>query len=1063
MRTLYPSTTPVNRVPFVIQTRHDNVIVELTTAPISQHPTPLASYVGQSVTALFVTEFVEPILNQIEQARTTGRLQFFSGSFCQYKPDTPYDLWILPLNNHHTSLIFIEQTKDTSRTTIFETNRTLIALQSAAAAINYSLDFQQVIDTFAWEIVNLLTVSASIVLSWEPNTDSATFLTSYQTDNDFRRFVHNEYTLSEYPVLNRVISEKATHQINFQNPPEWYPEHDFMALCGAQAMLVTPLVMRDRVAGVIILLDKDPTRTFSNQDITFAQLLVSHTATAISNAQLYEQSQRNIRKQVALRRASAAISSTLELDAVLHHVVEQMASIFDATSAYIYQYLPPIRSAHLQAIYIAPNSEETKVQQRGVGSYLLSRGLIKHQPFFIDGQPAVWQIKSERLSDFAQKHLPSTVAKTILGVPMQIAGKVVAFAEIWDSRFRRHFTEDDIAVVQAIAQQAAIAYEHATLHRNLEQSLDELHTLNHIIQTITSTIDLDEALNIITTKMFTVIDIEAVSIALIDDSRQYLQFAAAQGGAANFVQERTLPIGQGIMGWVAQQGRPLIVPDVKRDDRHYSHLDQQSGFQTRSMLCLPLNSKGQTIGVLALLNKRIGNFDTEDLRRITMLSIPVAAAIENAKTFQQAQQEVAQRRRVEAKLAAERASLAQRVAEQTAELRTTNEELARAVRLKDEFLASMSHELRTPLNAILGITEGLLEEIYGSLSGRQAHSLSLVQESGQHLLALINDILDVARIEAEQLSLELDWVNVHFICETSLNFIHPTAERKGLTVHTSLDPAVDYIQADSRRLKQIVTNLLSNAVKFTPDGGTIGLEVKANRPVQTIDITIWDTGIGIAPEDHDQLFQPFVQLDGSLARRYEGTGLGLHLVKKMTEMHGGSVTVTSRAGEGSRFTVTLPWQPAGFPSQLPSTVPNQPTNRPPSTPVTSDQPLILIADDDTTTTTSLFAESLEIMGCRVIIARNGREVVHLTAEERPDLILMDIQMPEMNGLDATRTIRADATYKDIPIIILSAKAMQGDREIGLQAGANEYLSKPCPLSTLRQAIARYVVPVPMES
>jgi PAS domain S-box-containing protein len=252
----------------------------------------------------------------------------------------------------------------------------------------------------------------------------------------------------------------------------------------------------------------------------------------------------------------------------------------------------------------------------------------------------------------------------------------------------------------------------------------------------------------------------------------------------------------------------------------------------------------------------------------------------------------------------------------------TNKELERLTRLKDEFLATMSHELRTPLNAILGISEGLLEQVFGELNQRQQGSLKTIQKSGQHLLELINDILDVAKIEAGMFSLELTSVAIRYLCESSLSFVKHQATQKNiqlnLIIHHDVPTA---IVIDERRMRQLLINLLSNAVKFTPKNGKVTLEAKLvnvaiNYPAVTsaenfkteLNFSVSDTGIGISLEDIDRLFQPFVQIDSSLSRQYTGTGLGLNLVKKLAELHGGQVSVTSQVGEGSCFTVRLPYE-----------------------------------------------------------------------------------------------------------------------------------------------------------
>ncbi len=236
------------------------------------------------------------------------------------------------------------------------------------------------------------------------------------------------------------------------------------------------------------------------------------------------------------------------------------------------------------------------------------------------------------------------------------------------------------------------------------------------------------------------------------------------------------------------------------------------------------------------------------------------------------------------------------------------EQLAKVARLKDEFLANMSHELRTPLNSILGMTEALQDEIYGTVSDRQRKALNTVESSGRHLLALINDILDLAKIESGQAELVVDAVDVAAVCEAALRLVQPTAKKKAITVTFVHDPTVKIMMGDGRRIKQILINLLSNAIKFTPEERSIGLEISsAYCSTPAVQLVVWDTGVGIADDARLHLFEPFVQVDSTLSRRYEGSGLGLALVQRMAELHGGTVDVESQVGAGSRFTVTLPW------------------------------------------------------------------------------------------------------------------------------------------------------------
>jgi len=517
-------------------------------------------------------------------------------------------------------------------------------------------------------------------------------------------------------------------------------------------------------------------------------------------------------------------------------------------------------------------------------------------------------------------------------------------------------------------------------------------------------------------------------------------------------------------------------------------------------------------------------------------------------------------------------------------LSLANAELARAARLKDEFLAGMSHELRTPLNAILGMSEALLEDIYGALNEGQRYSLQIIEQSGKHLLDLINDILDLSKIESGRMELEIATVGIAGLCESSLAFVRQQASRKHISLTLDIAEGVPHIQADERRLRQVLVNLLSNAVKFTPNGGWVELHVRADAQRETVEFIVIDTGIGIAPEQFSKLFQPFVQLDSSLSRRYEGTGLGLALVRRIMDLHGGSVSVESELGQGSRFTLAFPWDPQQSvaapmatritPAILPQIqqalivedsqvaanqivryleelhaqaivlpqgeevvetalqtkpdlvildilLPNQSgwevllnLKANPDTrnipvlvisvlderpyglelgaaeylvkPITRQQlqgavcqlfardavdmvqtalvitpyslsrpPLILLAEDQEDNIATM-APYLRLHGFDVVLARNGLEAIERAEQHIPDLILMDIQMPEMDGLEAIRRIRAYADLQRVPILALTALAMPGDRERCLEAGANEYLMKPISLKQLVKVISTYV-------
>ncbi|MBK8046675.1 MAG: response regulator [Anaerolineales bacterium] len=393
--------------------------------------------------------------------------------------------------------------------------------------------------------------------------------------------------------------------------------------------------------------------------------------------------------------------------------------------------------------------------------------------------------------------------------------------------------------------------------------------------------------------------------------------------------------------------------------------------------------------------------------------------------------------------------LARRVAEQTADLRAANEELARAARYKDEFLAAMSHELRTPLNTIIGMSDVMLEGVYGVLNEKQHRAMANLQDSGYHLLALINDILDVAKLAAGQMRLHREAIDVDSLCNSCLAMVKKAADDKRVALVYTRDERIERMVADLRRMRQIIVNLLSNAVKYTNEEGSIGLEVRCNEEGDTVIITVWDTGIGIAPDDMKRLFKPFVQVDSSLTRRYEGTGLGLTIVQSLAALHGGSVRLESEVGAGSRFVVAVPW--IHPPGEVASKSWNPDGDSDFANSVRTDSPLLLVAEDNESSI-EMLTGYFELAGYRVQVARNGLAAVQLAASLKPDVIVMDIQMPELDGHQAMQRIRREDTSRRVPIIAVTALAMPGDAERSRAAGADEYLTKPVSLRLLRKHI-----------
>ncbi|MEB3294252.1 MAG: ATP-binding protein [Synechococcales bacterium] len=422
-------------------------------------------------------------------------------------------------------------------------------------------------------------------------------------------------------------------------------------------------------------------------------------------------------------------------------------------------------------------------------------------------------------------------------------------------------------------------------------------------------------------------------------------------------------------------------------------------------------------------------------------------------------------------------------------LQVRNQELQQVSQLKSEFLANTSHEIRTPLSSILGFTHLLREQGFNPGSHRHQEYLSIILTSGKHLLALINDILDLSKIEANQLDLNWDQVEVEALCRTVLSLVQEKANDRGLKLELAIAPNLPILSADPLRLKQMLFNLLSNALKFT-QAGTVGLRVSCKETQMCF--TVWDTGIGIPTEQLDLLFRPYRQLPQTADRQAEGTGLGLALTQKLAELHHGSIEVQSHPDEGSQFTILLPLQPpiskvppsliqgsSTYPTQssptriagsrslsqpMPShrtsvsdtspanlTVPSSPAIRRRDRPRA--YPILLVEDNPHNA--QLMLAYLCKLGYEITWTRNHTEMWEALKQADPKLILMDIHLPEVDGFTLIQRLRELPDYRTLPIIAQTALAMSGDRERCLEAGATDYVTKPIDLKQLAQVLERY--------
>jgi len=573
------------------------------------------------------------------------------------------------------------------------------------------------------------------------------------------------------------------------------------------------------------------------------------------------------------------------------------------------------------------------------------------------------------------------------------------------------------------------------------RQLKQLNALREIDQAITSSASIEMSLSVVIQKMVSLLSIDAATILLVDPVTNSLHMAVGHGFRTRNVHTASVKIDESYAGRAILEARMVQIPNLAHERNNLLGTGFTRDEDFVSYYGAPLVAKGKALGVMEVFDRTLIERDEEWFDFLNTLAGQAAIAIDNGQLF-----ENLQRSNIE---------LEHRVEKRTAELNKANAELEHANRTKDEFLANMSHELRTPLNSILGLSESLLEQYRDPLTERQQKSVQIVESSGRHLLSLINDILDLSKIEAGKLDFYPEAIGIAEVCQASLTFIKSQAMNKSITLTFKDDKTVSGIHADPRRLKQILVNLLTNAIKFTPEGGQVTLEVHGDVEQDLIQFSVMDTGVGIALEELERLFQPFTQVDSSLNRQQEGTGLGLALVQRLTDLHGGSVHVESQPGKGSNFTIVLPWRRelVVSPETTPSGSEAATRELVPPSEGAKQQGNILLAEDNMANILTI-GEYLKSHGYEVRVAHDGVEAIQMAEETNPDIILMDIQMPAMDGLEATRRLRANPRFTLTPLIALTALAMPGDRERCLEAGASEYMSKPASLKMLVKTIER---------
>jgi signal transduction histidine kinase/CheY-like chemotaxis protein len=606
--------------------------------------------------------------------------------------------------------------------------------------------------------------------------------------------------------------------------------------------------------------------------------------------------------------------------------------------------------------------------------------------------------------------------RTILGGPMLFDGELIGVVSAWRTEVAP-FGDRAAEVLTHFAAQAAIAIRNVQLVRALEArqdelalKVDQLEALGEIGQAVSASLDPQAVLEAIIGHAAELSAADGGSIFEFDERAEAFLFRAGFGTSAEVREalgKARIGLHDTLLGAAALAREPQQVEDLLDHGPLDPHLEVLLDSGWRSLIAVPIVHDEHILGALTLRNRTPRRFSGEAADLLQAFAGQSALAVMNARLFR--------------------------------ELERKGVELEIASRHKSEFLASMSHELRTPLNAVIGFSEVLLERMFGDLNERQEEYLRDIWESGRHLLELLNEILDLSKVEAGKMELEPTPVDVHAVLAEGITMVRELAASRGARLDLDVGEGVDTVTADLLRFKQVVLNLLSNAVKFAHHRIVVRARVDGSMLV----VSVEDDGDGVPPADQERIFEAFQQ-GGRGVTKEQGTGLGLTLCRRIVELHGGQIWVESEVGRGSTFTFAVPTTPSVEPqpwiSELEVRAP--------------DVPIVVIVEDDRRSL-ELLTLYLQGAGAEVVTARDGQAGLELVRRVQPAAIVLDIGLPKIDGWDLLALFKADPATANIPVVVVS---MIDERAKGLALGASEYLVKPVERSAVRAALKR-VVPV----
>lgn len=905
-------------------------------------------------------------------------------------------------------------------------------INSVQEGLAHELDMQGIYNLVGDRVQKLFQTHAVIIASLDLANEVEHF--NYVFENGVR------YDLAPRPFNRlREILVKRKQTIYIDTEEKARNEYGITAIGETKmpkSLMFVPLLSSNNIKGYVSIQNVDKENAFNESDIRLLETLANSMSVALENARLFDETNRLLKETEQRTAEFAVINSVqeglakeLDMQGIYELVGDRLCSLFPDT----------------QTLVIRTFDHDMAMEHF---HYAIEKGVR----FPIDSRQLNWSSKElivtkkpldirENYLETAQTHGGTGVTKGLppksaVFVPMIVGDIVKGSVSLQNVDKENAFSDSDVRLLTTITNSMSVALENARLFdettrllAEAKQRAAELTTVNSISKALASQLDPDELIQLVGDQMKNLFKANIVYLALLDPKTKMIHFPYQFGD-----DNEPIKLGEGLTSKIILNGEPLLINKDVEELRTKLGVEQM-GKAAASYLGVPIPVGDEIIGVLSVQSTEHENqFDESHQRLLSTIGASLGVALKNAKLFEEVQH---------SKMEAEAASKAAEKANEA----------------KSAFLSTVSHELRTPLTSVLGfakiIRKRLEDKIFPSLNRSDvktekvvtqiSENLNVVISEGERLTHLINDVLDLAKIEAGKMEWSSENVSMAEVAERAISATSSLFDQKKLILKKQIEKDLPVISGDKDKLIQVIINLISNAVKFTNEGA-VTCSVYQQKNELIVDIS--DTGIGIAPEDHAAVFEQFKQVGGdTLTDKPKGTGLGLPICKEIVEHHKGRIWLESEPGKGSSFSFALPLsktekiKPIHFDSLIKQLKEQMEQS---AFKINGKQSTILIVDDDESIR-SLLNQELSDAGYLIEEAGNGKEALEKIRNHQPDLIILDVMMPEMNGFDVAAILKNDPQTMNIPIIVLS---IVQDKTRGYRIGVDRYLTKPIDTAQL---------------